>query len=724
MGTPPVAAAAFHHAAPDPARRCHAPDAAGSGPYAAPVLLVGRDVPLAACSAALDDAAGGRGRVVLLAGEAGIGKTTLARAVADEAAGAGAVVRWTAAWEGGDVPFAPWIEALRVPGGDACEEAAVRLADGSGVDTDDPTATEHLRLHLFAGVVDALRAAAAAVPQVLVLDDLHWADTTSLLLLRAVAAHAPTMRLLVVGTYRDDEVRAGSPLLALGGSAECHGLTGLRERDVAELLTAVVGRELGPDESRSVSRQTGGNPLFVTHVGRLLAAGSPMGVPTGVRDVLARRLARLPAASDDVLGAAAVLGHEFEPAVVAEILGAPVPDVLGALDAAAAARIAVPVDGRPDRWTFTHALVRTARYDGLGSADRASLHRRASDVLQRRSGTAAAVLAHHAARGSYAADDPTPATLLLHAADEARSRLAIEEALPLYEAALERAARLPDGDELQGVAWLGLGDVRLRMGDAAGAARCFEAGADLARRLEAPDLLARAALGFGAGLGGFEVRLLDQRQTDLLEEAAATLPPSSPLRPLVLARLSVATSFMGSEERRLALADEALALGRAAADLAAVGAALASRCDAIAGPRFTTERLGVAGEIVAIGQRLGDRRLELLGRRHRAAALAELCDLDGFDAEVAAFGRTADVLGDPLYSWYVPLWRGMRAVTSGRLAEGVRLSAEARAIGERAGSPNARVLSQVLDLFVALLFGRVDEVAAGMRILTEELPDA
>jgi hypothetical protein len=132
---------------------------------------------------------------------------------------------------------------------------------------------------------------------------------------------------------------------------------------VAALLGDVLGRAPSPDEARTVHRETGGNPLFVTQVGRLLATGSATVLPTGVRDVLARRLARVSAPCDQVLGAAAVVGTEFDVAVVAAVLGGRAETVLAALDEAAAARLVAPVGSSPDRWTFVHALVRTARYE-------------------------------------------------------------------------------------------------------------------------------------------------------------------------------------------------------------------------------------------------------------------------------------------------------------------------------------------------------------------------
>lgn len=665
-------------------------------------MIIGRDVVLSACDAALADAIAGRGRLLLLAGEAGIGKSTVVQAVADRGAAAGAVVRWGACWEGETlVPFGVWLDCLRRPGADACAAAADRVERGDLDIGTDAAAAERARSRFFTEIIDALREVSSERPQVMVLEDIHWADHGSLELLRAVAAYLPTMSLLAAATYRDEEVLADSPLAGLGGAVERLALEGLHEDHVAALLNDVLGRAPSADEARTVHRQTGGNPLFVTQVGRLLATGSAAVLPAGVRDVLGRRLARLSATCDQVLGVAAVLGTEFDVAAVAAVLGAQEETVLAALDEAGAARLVAPVESSPDRWTFVHALVKTARYDALGTTQRSDLHRRVTDVLEGR-GVPAGVLAHHAARARFESGDGRPASFAVAAAREALGRFAWDEAAALCRRALEVAPPGEAGHELRAEACLGLGDARLRTGDDATAANAFGAAAAVGRTSDRPDLVARAALGFGAGLGGFEVRLLDRRQLEFLEEAVGALPADSPYRPLVLARLSVALSFVGSEQRRLELVDEAISLSRRFGDGRALGAALAARCDVLAGPDHVAERLGAASEIVALAQRAGDLPLELLGRRLRVVALLELRDLAAFDAEVSAYGRAADRLADPLYGWYVPLWKAMRAHADGRLNEATRLGDEARAIGMSGGSVNAEILRSVLGVFVAL----------------------
>jgi tetratricopeptide (TPR) repeat protein len=685
------------------------------------LVVVGRDVVLAACEAALADALAGRGRLVLLDGEAGIGKTTVARAVAERAWDAGATVRWGASWEDDPLPFGVWSACLRHPEGDACAAAAARLERGEGEDVPDPTNAGRARTRFFAEVVDALRDASSARPQLLVLEDLHWSDIGSLELLQAVAAHLPTMRVLALATFRPDELPAEARLRRIGGAAERVSLEGLAEADVGHLLDEILGRAPSPEEVRAVHERTAGNPLFVTQVGRLLAAGSSIAVPSGVREILSRRLAHLSSACERLLGVASVLGTDMETDLLAEVAGIPEPAVLEHLDKAATARLVTPV-GPGGRCAFVHELVRAACYDSIGSAERTALHRRAIDALESRRAPAS-VLAHHAERARFDPADPRPARFALAAGREALARFAWGHAAAQCRNALAAAPPGEAGDEVRAEAWLALGDALLRSGDDTGATDAFLAAAAIGRERGHPELVARAALGFGAGLGSFEVRLRDDLQLDLLEEAVAVLPATSPLRPHVLARLSVALSFVGSQQRRIELADEAIELARRRGDDAALAAALAARCDVVAGPAHVAERLDAAGQIVALARRARDPHLELLGRRLRVVALLEQRDLAAFGAEVSAYARTAERLADPLYSFYVPLWRAMRAHADGRLAEAERLAREAREVGVSGGSSNAGLLQLVFALFVALDRRDENAIARVPTALLAEHPD-
>jgi tetratricopeptide (TPR) repeat protein len=682
-------------------------------------VLVGRDLLLEAGDAALAAAFDGKGRLLLLTGEAGIGKTSLALAIADRAAERGALVRTGACWESeGLPPFTPWLDALRRPGDDECAAAAGQLAGIDGQDASDASGALRAQVRRFSEVVGALRECAARAPQVVVLEDLHWADGPSLELLVAVTAHLPTMPVLVVGTYRDDEVPMPSALSSLGGNAERLAVTGLDDASIATLLESVLARPATGAEQAAVQRQTGGNPLFVTQVARLLGSGSSA-VPAGVRDVLSRRLARTTSGCAQVLGAASVLGVEFDEGVLEALVGAPVAD---ALDEAAAARLAIPTAGSPGQWRFVHALVQATRYDTMAAEERAALHRAAIAVLQGRPGVSAATLAHHGMRGRFAPDDPAPAQLLVAAGDEALARLAWPDAETAFDRALVVAPSGGAGAPLRAEAWLGIGAARLRQGrDDARVA--FDEAVAIAREVGRSDLVAQAALGFSVGLGAFEVRLLDHHQIELLEEAASSLDPADRLLPLVLARLSEALAFVESASRRQELADRAVDLARAAGDPIVLGHALAAWCDARSDPEHVAERLAAATEAVTLAQRTGDLPLELVGRRLRVVALLETGAHALAQAEVTAYERCADALADPLYTWYAPLWRATIAAADGRSADARALLNRALDQGTLGGSGNSRLLADVHELMTAVDRRDAPAIERGLTGMLNAIPE-
>ncbi|MDP8960218.1 MAG: tetratricopeptide repeat protein, partial [Actinomycetota bacterium] len=227
----------------------------------------------------------------------------------------------------------------------------------------------------------------------------------------------------------------------------------------------------------------------------------------------------------------------------------------------------------------------------------------------------------------------------------------------------------------------------------------YERAAAAARRLGQVEELARAALGLGGGGSGFEARPADQHQIDLLEEARAALgQEDSALRAWVLTRLSVAATGRQNPEQRADLSREAVEVARQVNDARALADSLSSYCHAISGPTNTEERLRCATEIVRIGEETRDAEIELHGRRFRVPALLEMGDIRIVDQEVEAFARVAEALQPPMFLWYVPLWRGMRALMEGRLADCERFTAETRALGRQAGSADADLLADAQHL--------------------------
>ncbi len=347
--------------------------------------FVGRTAERSVLDAAWRAADDGDRRVVLLAGEPGAGKTRLASEFARGAYVEGALVLGGRCDEGMGVPYQPFVEALsqlarhsslRVADLGPLPGELVRLVPGLADRVPElPPAVnaepETERYRLFEAVAGWL----AATPAVLVIDDLHWAATPTLLLLRHIVRSSESMRVLVVATYRDTEV--GDDLAVLlaelrRDDAAAHiALGGLTASEVAELSDA--------KSARALHASTAGNPLFLSQVLQHQAESGTTGVPQGVRDVLRQRLERLSAATVDALTTAAVVGAEFDPAIVGAACGVSEIEALDALDTAVAARL---LSHQSQRWGFVHDVVRQTLLEALSRTGRATLHRAVGEALE------------------------------------------------------------------------------------------------------------------------------------------------------------------------------------------------------------------------------------------------------------------------------------------------------------------------------------------------------
>jgi tetratricopeptide (TPR) repeat protein len=698
-------------------------------------VFVGREHELATVDAALDRTSAGRGQALVVAGPAGIGKTRLLLEVVARARERGIAVAWAGCTPDALAPpLWPWAQLLRALARDrdAPDDgpwAALRHhPSGPGGDPD------LARQEQFAGIVGALHDAARSQPLILVIDDLHWADAGSLRLLGVLAPTLPGGRLSVVAAHRDDEVDAALAEVRarLAAAGRTLHLTGLASDEVGDLAAAEAGHGLPARAVAMVHRHTGGNPLFARELvalldrdGHLDRAGRPYGtvpLPEGIRAVLDAQLSRADDRCQAVLSAASVIGDEFDLDLLAPIVGRDPLDLLADIDGAVAARMVRRV--APGRFAFVHPLIREAAHDRLASDDRVRLHERAGRALQALESAGRpvdpAALARHFIESAPGGTAPEAVRYARAAGDQAMAVLAYEDAAVLYGCALDALPLAPgpgeDADLL-----LALGDAQQAVGRRDAARISFERAAAVARTRGRADLLARAALGMGSGPGGFEVPLFDHGQVALLDEASRALGAEpSTLRVRVDARRSVASTYADTVEGRRALSEAALSMGRSVGDPAALGAALAAHCDAIAGPSDVEQRTREAAEIIELATQLGDRGLELLGRRLRVLALVEVGDVGSALTEVEAYAVVADRLAQPLYSWYVPLWRGADALMHGRLEEWTRHVAQTEAIGERAQSHNALLLTVSQRWAAASAMGGWEESRALLTRITRE----
>src|SRR5205809_1075702 len=492
--------------------------------------------------------------------------------------------------------------------------------------------SEHARLYLFDAVATLLRSAAQRTPLVLVLDDLQWADAPSLLLLQFLAHELRDVRILLLGTYREVEVRQAPAVAeilgALGRDGHHVPLRGLGEEEVRRFLEETIGRSPAPVLVRAVHRETEGNPFFVDEIVRLLVAERALErhedpspgrfpVPQGVREAIRRRLAPLPPPAREALALASVVGREFDLAILHRACGLDPEALLETLGPALAREIVVREPGGVGRYRFAHALIRETLYEELGPAERIRLHGQIGEVLEEVHRTDPTphltALAHHFLEAAPARGADKALVYSTRAGRHAAASLAYEAAAAHFQSALEVLGLARPGDERERCELLlARGDVQGKSGDGRGARETFQQAAEIARRIGDAPLLARSALGFaGEGSRLLWVRsgVVDQPRIELLEEALHRLGDGDPgLRAQLLARL---------------------------------------------------------------------------GHRFRIVGFLEHGDVVATDREIEAWAQIAGELRQPLYLTDLAMWRATRAIMDGRFADGEEQAQRAVELGQR-----------------------------------------
>ena len=698
-------------------------------------VFVGRDAELDQMQGVLEDALGGVGRLLLISGDPGIGKTRAAQQLATYAGIRGAHVHWGRCHEAESAPpYWPWTEAIRSYvrdadpvglrwqlGSRAADVAQIvpdlaerlgGLAEPPGIDS------EQARFRVFDAVAGFLGGASKSRPLVLVLDDLHWADESSLLLLRFLARRLADTGLLVVGTYRDVELGRHHPLadtladLAAVEATRRIALHGLEPEAIASYIELTAGVDPPPpDLAAAIREQTGGNPFFVGEVVRLMTAEGRLGeeearrevaIPQGVREVVGRRLDRLSEEANEVLRLAAVCGREFELAVLERASPLASERVAAALDEAVAARLVVASPEQPGRYSFAHALVRETLQAEVPAARRAAIHRDVAEAIESAHPTELdhylGQLAHHYLEAGQAVNAERAVEYATRAAAVAGERLAHEEAANFYGRALEALELAGSPEPEQRLALLlELGTTQTRAGRAREARAALDRAAALARELERPIDLARAAIAV-AFLS--EAGVVDEPMIALLEEALEGIGEAdSPLRSQLLSALAQELNWVDPAGQATSLGLEAVEMARRIGDQRALAQALIRR--QFTGPlglEQSRRRLRESDELHEIAKQLDDVELELRAHVYRLRNRLELGDIRGADADLAAYERLAALLRQPGYLWHIPLLRGTRALIDGRFAEAERLSAEALAGGERAQEPVAVMFHVTQDI--------------------------
>ena len=573
-------------------------------PPAGVLPFAGRATEFAILQDTWKECSSGGPQIVLLHGEPGIGKTRLAIQTARQAHDDGATVLVGRCDESLQAPFGPWIEALRhlVAHADESVLRAHASAHAGEVlrvapelrsrvpDVPDPRSTdaETERLLLFEAVTDLIGIVAQSTSCLLVLDDLHWADQASLRLLHHLVRHLPaSTRLMILITYRDTDIDRSHPAQASLADlrrepmATWVAVRGFDEFGVQQLLEEAGGHPLADEAlalARVLTQQTEGNPFFlgevirhlvetgaVVHDGERWVGTVPLteaGIPEGVRDVIGRRLSRLSDEANEALRTAAVIGREFNPALLAELLGVSFNEASDAVEEALSARLLDDIGDRIGSLSFSHALVRTTLLEELSTNRRIRLHARVGEVLEAQSDPDIASLAYHFGEAAIAGESERAIRYATEAALVARRSAAYEDALALHQKALEAHGLSGDEDPavrselLTNLAFVEhiLNDEDIARGHALEAAEC-------GRRAHSGELVASAG-GAYVGVLGHWADLADPIGVELLREGLLAMPEDDSLqRAELMARLSYALAPTSVD-------DEAIRWSQAAADMA------------------------------------------------------------------------------------------------------------------------------------------------------------
>ena len=718
--------------------------------------FVGRERELAEVVACLDDAVAGRGRLILLGGEPGIGKSRLAEELIAQAKARGARVLVGRCWEAGGAPaYWPWVqvlrpylretdrEALRAQLGEAGADMAAVLPEVRDLlpDLPPPRAvdSEGARFRLLESVASFLRNAASATPLALFLDDLHAGDASSLLLLRFVAGQLAGAPILIVGCYRDTavgpELAEALAELSREPAVLRLALKGLSGSDTSRLLELTLGHVPADELAAKVQSGTQGNPLFATEIGRLLASeGSgaavpgKLPIPEGVREAIGQRLQRQSESCRQVLALASVVGREFDPDLLGRVSGLEEDELFAALEEAATARLVGGVPESSGRLRFSHILVRDALYEELSAPRRLRLHRAVAEALEafyaRNPEPHLAELAHHYLEAGIALADKAIEYAQL-AGDRAASQHGYEEAARHYASALRVLDATGSGEaDRARELLLSFGEVQSRAGSGQEAKRALQRAAMLAGQAGRSDQLARAAIAYG-GRFAWARASTDPALVPLLERAlAAAGEQDSRTRVMLLARLAAARRDDPGGERRFRLAEQAVEIARRIGDPVTLAAALEGQWIAVEGPEALSrgDGIGQGERLIALGESIGDKERVFAGHDYRLRSFWILGDRAGVEVELEALDVLADELRQPAQRWHQGTVRTELALMEGQFERAERLVSETLELGQRSESWNA-VVSERLALFVLRRAqGRLAELEGTIERSTHEYP--
>ncbi|HKP63436.1 MAG TPA: AAA family ATPase [Polyangiales bacterium] len=718
--------------------------------------FLGRDDAMKTLHASLAAADHGELRLSLIAGAAGIGKSRLALELSAQAKGLGFEVHNGRCLDReGATPFWPWLQLLRGISSGARTAATARqiraeLPELRWIDSELP-APEHAdldraeaRFRFFDVVGRFLARMSAAHPLLLIIDDLHWADEASLLLLEFVITALREARIQLIATFRDPPrpTRTLAHVLAVAARhpfTERLDLQGLRRDAVSFLLERAAARLPSPAVVDVVLTATAGNALFVTELAKLAEQGQldmadprrGLPVPKRVRDVLHWQFLHLSPNCRRVLRLLSVAGSELDLTPLTHAAHAPQRAVLGWLSEAESAGF-VTSAGQP-RVGFVHDLVRESIYRDLSLATRTRLHRHVAEALEatalKDSRADLGSIAYHYALGSADGAAERAVHFGRLAGERANARMAYEDAVVNYERALH-ALPMVEGADPRLACELLLAQAEAAWGTQEAPAlvqQRFVAAADAARAAGEPQLLARAALGrtgHRAGPGDFrDIIVVDSVDIALLSEAQTVLGSAeSELRALVLARLALALRYARPFEVAEALSKDAVSSAEQLAAPATLAETLRYRHAVLSGPEFVRERLEIAGRMLSLARAVRSRPLELDALNFQARDQFKLLDFvaskmngDLYDAISATMKHPGALFRSGIRAVVIHMLRGDFA----------RAERDARQFYERDSARNlgAAGTFELQLIMLGMLRGDHDAAIATIRQMAARRPD-
>jgi tetratricopeptide (TPR) repeat protein len=599
--------------------------------------IVGRARELEIFRAAFDRMLAGRRQLMLISGEPGIGKTRCAEALAEVAEDQGALVLWGRCYEeAGAPPYWPWVQIVRAyidassldevrlnMGAAANDIAAFvpELIDSSRQPHETPGAiadANRARFRIFDAIRQFLHQATQQVPITLVLDNLHWADAPSLTLLEFLCQELLRSRLLIIGTYRDADATAKSPLMSMLGGLSRDAdvqrvhLTGLSRNAIGEVAQRLCQVSLSDSALKTIYQQTDGNPLFAIELIKVLideSAGAgisamPARIPAGVHETIGRRLIRLSDACNELLCVAAVHGRQFTAREIAAAMNGDVQRVLTGLEPAVKAGIVQSNLDASGSYQFTHALIRETIYEDLSAVDRLRLHSLAGDALvsvhSANLESALSRVAHHYYEAAALGNADKAVTYALRAAESAVRMYAYEDALRHYDRAIETLERSGlTHDERLAQALILKGSALYQLGQPHRSIEVLLGAVNRTRALGV-DLLVDALM-----LLAMSSRHVEQQHfVPLLDRALALLPETdSVARAKALATLAFAQRASLDSARIQILVDEALGMANRCCGSAARCACYVLTLMALRGnPENLQRRLLLGREYIAVAR--------------------------------------------------------------------------------------------------------------------------